>query len=492
MDEFLEDLKNGEIRFRDRWQFELKSEFSPSATAAENSYRQEFYFFIPNSLHITAQTYSREEFYIDLTNLIRYKTPVIPLKNFLEDPIFQLKALSELPLDQSSIKKWQTELKLMGNVFRSSLRREIQKILAFSLPPEGEVRDLCHEIENFRYAFLKLPETYHLNDSHELKVTYDYLDEFIGTSIDYYLTSLLNQFRMHNSPVSQSVEDNLCRVIIAENDHQEKTHHALIKFSSNTARDEQILYRLSLLKKYFLDALLLEVDRTSVQERFGTFISSFSAGIAMFVYVLLFIWQGQWFVINSLPFIVITVAAYILKDRLKEGLKSLSFRRALSYFSDFSTKILTPQDEVIGELKEFFTFVDESQIPEDIRKIRNFDFHSMLKSFKRPEQVFYFKRIVTTYLPKNKKLDRLKSLTISLRYNLQDYLEKASDPYHSYSTLDKTTRAILKLRLPKVYHLNVILKNRYLDDEGKKIVELQKFRIIIDKNGIKNIEQIKA
>lgn len=492
MDEFLEDLKSGEIRFRDRWQFELKSEFSPSATTNENSYTQEFYFFIPNSLQVTSQNYSREDFYKDLTNLIRYKTPIIPLKDFLGNPLFQLKALAELPLDESSIKKWKTELKLMGNVFRSSLRHEIQKILSFSLPPEVEVRTLCSEIEQFRKVFFMMPTTYQWDQNSELKVTYGYLDEFIGNSIDYYLTSLLDQFRMHHSPVPSSIEDNLCRVIIEENDHKEKTHHALIKFSSDSARDEQILYRLSLLKKYFLDALLLQVDRISVQERFGTFISSFSAGIAMFVYVLLFVWQGQWFVINSLPFIIITVAAYILKDRLKEGLKTLSFRRALSYFSDFSTKILTPQDEVIGELKESFIFVDEEQIPADIRKIRNFDFHSMLKSFKRPEQVFYFKRIVKIFLPETKKLDRLKSLTISLRYNLQDYLEKASDPYHSFSTLDKTTRAILKLRLPKVYHLNVILKNQYLDDLGEKIVELQKFRIIIDKNGIKNIEQIKA
>lgn len=477
MDEFLEDLKSGEIRFRDRWQFELKSEFSPNATTHENSYTQEFYFFIPNSLQITAQTYSREDFYKDLTNLIRYKTPILPLKDFLTASLFQFS------------RENRTELKLMGNVFRSSLRREIQHILSFSHPPEVEVRTLCLDIEQFRIDLSKLAKKYKWDQNPEIKVTYGYLDEFIGTSIDYYLTGLLDQFRMHHSPVPTSIEDNLCRVIIEENEHQKKTHHATIKFSTNTARDEQILYRLSLLKKYFLDALLLRVDRLSVQDRFGTVISSFSAGFAMLVYLLLFVWQGQWFVINSLPFIVITVAAYILKDRMKEGLKSVSFRRALSYFSDYSTKILNPQDEVVGELKESFIFVDEKEIPDDIRKIRNFDFHSMLKTFKRPEQVFYFKRIVKTYLPEG---NRLKDLTISLRYNLQDYLEKASDPYHSYSALDETTKAILKLRLPKVYHLNVIMKNQYLDDAGKKIVELQKFRIIIDKNGIKNIEQIRA
>lgn len=464
MDEFLEDLKSGEIQFRDRWQFELKSEFA--LRKGTSSYTQEFYFFIPNDLQITPETYSREDFYKDLTNLIRYKTPLIPLEQLCKEDVFA---------------ETESGLKLLGNIFRSSLRREIQNILNFSSPPEREIQILCKQIKQFRNHLEK-----HLAslDKLELKLTGKYLDEFIGNSIDYYLTGLLDQFQTHHTPLSNTIEEEVIQIIVEETKNQKRAHFLEID------QDEHILYRSSLLKKYFLDALQLRVDRMSVKEKYGGWISAFSTAIAMFVYLLLFIWQGQRFVINSLPFIIITVSAYVLKDRLKEWLNSFPYRQAPWYFYDYRTKILSPQEEVIGVLKESVSFVNEEQIPEDIRKIRNFEFHAMIKTFKRPEQIIYFKRTINTYPPK-KEL-KLKSLNISLRYNLQDYLEKASDPHHIFTTLDPKTKTLLKIRLPKVYHLNVIMKNQFIDQENQVKIELKKFRIILNKNGIKNIEQIRA
>lgn len=486
MDEFLEDLKSGKIQFRDRWQFELKFDFSLLAAKQDSTCTQEFYFFIPNSLQVTPQTYSKEDFYKDLTNIIRYKTPILPLNELC----FGLKQLfqKEKPL----LSEIQLELKLLGNEFKSSLRKEIHHILVFSHPPELEVRTLCAEIKKFREEFKKIIIEYDFFKNSDLKITSGYLDEYIGNSIDYYLTGLLDQFQMHHNPVPSEIEKNLCNLIVEENEHRKATHHGTITFANveNTSHDEHILYRIGLLNKYFQDALQLRTDRISVQEKYGTWISDFSTAAATCVYVFLLFWQGQWFLLKSIPFLLITVAAYVLKDRLKDWLKSLSYRRALSYFSDFRTKILSPSEEEIGELKESFTFVDENQIPEEIRKIRNFEFHAMLKTFKRPEQVFYFKRIIKTHSPA--KPNKFKALNVSVRYNLQDFLEKASDPYHAYATLDPATKTILKLRLPKVYHLNVILRNQFLDADEKPVIELHKFRIIINKNGIKNIEQIQT
>ena len=50
-DDFLEDLETGRILFRDKWQFELKSELYPFSEKSEKQLTQEFYLFIPNSLH---------------------------------------------------------------------------------------------------------------------------------------------------------------------------------------------------------------------------------------------------------------------------------------------------------------------------------------------------------------------------------------------------------------------------------------------------------
>lgn len=492
MDEFLEELKTGEIQFRDRWQFELKAEFSPNNILLKTPYIQEFYFFIPVDLQVTPDTYSKQEFYQDLTNLIRYKTPYFTFKSLIDpknshSPLYQLRIFAK---NQTDHKQVQLELKLLGNIFRSTLRTEVQKILSCPQIPEEEIHDLYTSIKQFEEAFSKTIEHFDLNRHADLKLTFGYLDEFIGNSIEYYLTGLLDELQQHHSPVPQSVEDDLCEMIIETTLQIEKSHKTSIKFSKE--RNEEILYRVGLLKKYFMDGLLLNIDKKSIQEKYGALISSFSAGVAMLVYLLLFIWQGQWFVINSEPFIVITVIAYILKDRLKDGLKALSYRHALLYFSDYTTKIRSPQEEVLGELKETFTFVGEDHIPEDIKNIRNKEFHAMMKTFKRPEQVIYFKRTVELYSAESKTDPRLKSINISLHYNLQDFLKKASDPYHTYVTLDISTRTLIKLHLPKVYHLNVIMKNQFTNNQNEKVTELKKFRLILDKNGIKNIETVRT
>ena len=268
--------------------------------------------------------------------------------------------------------------------------------------------------------------------------------------------------------------------------------HPLIRLHERGDHDDLVLYRSGLLKKFVMDALLLPVNRSSVQERYGTLIASFSAGIAMLLYLLLFIWQGSWVAINSALFVFISVVGYILKDRLKDALKTLSYQRAFRWFSDYTTEIKSPDEkQIIGELKESFAFVDAKGIPQEIRAIRHREFHTMLEDFKRPEHVIYFKRTVKIFsAPTTSGKKRLSALNIILRFTIQGFLNKASSPYHTYVSLDPDTKNLIHMRLPKVYHINVILKNSYAGDDNLPVTELNKFRLIVDKNGIKNIEEV--
>lgn len=496
MDEFLEDLKSGEIQFRDRWQFELKSEFSPLPSALESTYVQEFYFFIPNALQINSSTYAKEQFYSDLTNMIRYKTPPFTLeelvqKNNERSPFYRLKAFAEKPDTSENAAKAEIELKLLGNIFRSSLRERVLKILNLANRGEafeGAIDELCHAVQQVRVAFDQLADSLlpHYK-KYDLHTAYRYLDEFICNSIDYLITGLLDELRKEKRPLPETADNRLCQLIREVKKQREKYDHSQTKRNTAAENREQILYRSGLLKKYIMDALMLPINRSSIQDKYGHLIASISAGIAMSVYLLLFAWQGQWFVINSLPFIFLTVGAYVLKDRLKDGIKSLSYQRAFRWFSDYTTEIRTPDESrIIGELKESFGFVDENKIPLEIKEIRHREFHSAIEEFKRPEQVIYFKRTIKIFTYDIDSKKRLRALNILLRFNIQDFLAKASSPYHSYTTLEPDTDTLQHLRLPKVYHLNIILKNSFRGG-----AELNKFRLIVDKNGIKHIEQVK-
>lgn len=478
MNEFLEELKSGEIQMRDRFQFELKSNFYPKSDSIDNHYTQEFYFFVPNALQINPETYSKEDFYSDLSNFIRLKTPEFSLDELAKGnrPDNHFVILEKEPL---SPQDQEVELKLLGNIIRSSLRERVAFLLSLSEINEEQIEVLCNSLKGIRDRFNVL-----LTQLKKVEVTASYVDEFISNSFDFYLSGFLNELRLDKSRLTPKSDEALCRLIL------EESHRISLK-RSHRSSTEEILYRSSLLKKFVMDALMLPVNRSSVQERFGSVIAGFAAGIAMLAYLLLFIWQGSIFVINSIPFVAITVVAYILKDRLKDALKSLSYQRAFHWFSDYSTEVQSPDERyILGEMKESFTYMPLEQISDEIKEMRMRDFHTVLETYKRPEQILYLKREVKMFSLSERNLRGCSALNILLRFHLQNFLERADDPYHDYLSLDPNTHVLMETKLPKVYHLNIILKNSFEDESGNRKTEIKKFRIILDKNGIKQIEHV--
>ena len=108
MNNFWNDLYYEDIHFRDNLQFELETDFAPIRTLEHNVSVQEFYFFIPQSLQIDAETYSKEQFYKDRTNLIRYKKPEFSFydlinKNNTQSPLVRIEAMQDLAPTEENV-----------------------------------------------------------------------------------------------------------------------------------------------------------------------------------------------------------------------------------------------------------------------------------------------------------------------------------------------------------------------------------------------------
>lgn len=503
MEGFLRELEVGDIHIRDKWQFELKSEFFPNAEKGVSTYTQEFYLFIPNALQVNEETYSRSQFYQDQTNLIRYKTPQFELSKLsdtsnIKSPHTRLSILINLPQTKENISNIENELKLYGNIFRSALRERVRRILeedTLKIPNEKELEKkvelLCQDIESLRNAQTEL---FHLfwDKWIEVRAHFDYIDEFISNSIDYNLTGLVENLPNLGTS-TKKINARILAVLIKEKQHREEILRLPPTQEDNTdAKNEWILYRSGLLNKFVLDALLLPVARTSLDKRFRNVIGSISAGVAMFFFLSLFVWQGKVFLINSLPFILITVLLYILKDRMKEGLKALSYRQFLKWFSDYTTNIYSPDGYIIlGRLSESFSFVKENKLPREIMKIRKREFHSILETFKRPEQVIYYKKVIKLYRIEKTIDQRRNALNLIFRFNISNFLRMADNPTQEYVTMNPATKELYKIDLPKVYHVNIIMKNTFILPNLSTSIELKKFRLIIDKNGIRRVESVK-
>jgi hypothetical protein len=503
---FWNDLHYEDIHFRDNLQFELESDFAPLPQEKENISTQEFYFFIPSALQINRQTYSKEQFYKDRTNLIRYKTPEFSFvqlidKSNTQSPLYRLQLYKNESLTPQVALKIQDELKLLGNIVRSALREGVKALLQH-IGHRGKmhtgdllqsaVTTFCTEVSQFRSAFWKTQEECLSHWSGSAMQSFLYVDEFISNSIDYYFTGFLDYLRHSKIENIHGIDRLVCEVIATEKVHRQKYFQEPEELlHSNVDTQEKALYHRSLLNKFVTNALLLVIERTSWVERYGNLVAGVAAGIAMLIYVLLIFWNLPNLGFNSLSFLLFTVVLYVLKDRIKDSLKAIFHQHAVKWFSDYTTQIQSPDGEKdLGKLKEFFSFVSPNDLPADVDHIRQNEFDSDLRLFKQPESVFYYRKemhldpIPRATIPRRHKLHNI------FLFNIHLLLEKASNPIGRALSLDLNTMEIVDLSLPKVYHLNIIVKNSFLLPDLQKKVEIKKFRLVLDKNGIKRIERV--
>lgn len=497
-------FSEGDIHFRDSLQFELKSEFLINPKIKNNIYKQEFFVFIPDALTINPKTYSKEQFYLDQINLIRYKTPKLSLKELIRksntrSPLIRLSSLQHEPLTDELIRKMSDELRLLGNIFRVELRNKTQKLineLKANKPSikthafQDQINTLQGELLTLRSIFGHIQFSLPPNYSHTiLKHHIRYIDEFISYTIDYNLTRLLKFLREIKPYNWREIDHDLCELIIKEKNY--RTSHAFGPKTPKTSPyyRESILYRLGLLDKFVLEALRLQSNRYSFEERHGHLLGSAAAGIAMLLYMLLF-WQSTSFGVNSLPLVLLVVVLYILKDRVKEGLKRFYYREAYRWFPDYSTEIKSLKGYKVGTLKENFSFIEANQLPEGFLDIRNREFHEELQALHRLENIIQYKREVSLEPHISTLAGRRREITMIFRFNLYRFLQKAHDSLQPFLTIDYATLDINKQMLPKVYHINIIIRNTYLKSNLEPKSEIKKFRVVVDKDGIKRVEQI--
>jgi hypothetical protein len=503
MESFWNDLYYEEIHFRDNLQFELQSDFSPQPTAKENISIQEFYFFIPSALQVNRLTYSKEQFYKDRTNLIRYKTPEFSFRELLDknnqfSPMTRIVDLSASSETEKNIQYVQDEIKLLANIIRSALRVGTRGLIDVLSSPitsvskerlERQVETLCNEIKELRLYYLEIQTTFLSHWSGNILQSFFYVDEFMSNCIDYYLTGFLSYLRSLSIDGVHVIDSKIGELVAEEKRYRQKYYQEAKDLQGTKTDQESVLFHRNLLSKYVLDALLLGFERISWADKYGNIFAGAAAGIAMLVYGFLLFLNLPTLGINSLPFLFVTVILYILKDRIKDSLKTLFHQKAGQWLSDYTTNIKGINSEAtIGQLKEFFSFLIEKDLPDEIKHAREAQFSSDLPFFKQPEELFYYKKEMSLRTSESLIRARRHKIHNIFLFNIHLLLEKASNPTEPLLSLDPDTMELTEYELPKVYYINIIMKNSYFDANLNKRIELKKFCMVIDKNGIKRIE----
>ena len=415
-------------------------------------------------------------------------------------PLVHLNELPQLENPLLELSSHFDELKLFGNMFKSALRDRIVEILDEIRNgefPEIETQShhislLCTEITAVCSLYRSIQtKVIAAIPNNELKRHFRYIDEFISNTISEYLTLLLHDFEQVELPHADESKKQLRQVILHELLYQKENQLGPKISKEKLFANESILYREGLLNRFVLEALMLKIYRRSLEQKHGNVLGSIAAGIAMFIYMVLFVWKSSDFVIKSFSFVMLVVFFYILKDRLKEFLKQTFYKKATRWLHDYSTEIIGHNGTTIGKLNENFSFIEPEQLPEGFLDIRNYHFNEELQALQRHESIIHYKREITLKQHTSALEERRRELTMIFRLNIHRFILDASDALQPNLKLDPYNQEITERLLPKVYHLNLIIRNSYSQPHSSQKSEIKKYRVVIDKTGIKRVEQIK-
>ncbi|TFG02028.1 MAG: hypothetical protein EU539_13450 [Promethearchaeota archaeon] len=496
--------KESSMERHDNYNFESKIDYILDRTPSEkeSSYLLEVFLFIPENLQINRESYSKEQFFLDLNNRIRFKTPQMTIQGLLDEdnklsPIHVvLKKLKEIEYGEISHEthiRIEREIRLLACIVKASLRDQFTFILTFyqKLKEQGNfasvISNYLDDIVKLESKMSFLRETFSISQiSYNLREALNYADEYISLQIKTWIAKSLIALEKQ---IDNDIRNKMIKIIEREQDFRKSINSQLIL--EEHSENETFTYHESILKKYVQGVLYLEKKKKDPKSRSLEFLYSFAAGIAMFFSLFLTVLLLAAYDVNSIPFIILAIVIYIFKDRLKDIFRGYSQKAVGLVFPDQRVDIVDNfYQKTIGESREKVRFIEWGDIPDEILRVRRSSNKSPLEEAGKPEVVISYLQKITLL---NEKIDeihtRKKDLSNIIRFNIQDFLKYADDPIQHELLWNDKTAEVEEVPISKVYHLNIVLKLSSYKGKNIKRLFFKKFRVVLDQKGIKRIEE---
>ena len=480
------------IKIHDDFSIEIKSNYENIFKRKKTKYDAITYLFIPNGLHVNEQTYARSKFYNDVKVYVRYSASHYNLDEFLEiktSPLNLLKStvkkLSKGRISQKERLEFESNVKMLCVILNKTVHIET-KLLKTELRLNkttlvtAYLKKLLKVLDVYRDLVLEIENTKLKKSS---KIILKYGDEYISNFTNYFLIQLHDYYE-----ILKVDKEKLKEIVyfISEEKKYRKAKDYDVDLE-NDFYDEDLLYKRSQLKKYIEGVLFLNRDIRKDGTFFEQSIFAISAGIAMvfstsiaFYYQLIY---GNF----TLPFFIALVVGYMFKDRIKWLIGLLFISKSNSLFYDYKVKIKDSKNNVIGKIKENFTFVPFHKLGKKV-KAHRFKNSLLAADYElNGEHIVQYKKKIVIYPNKfGKEIsdNRLDSLVDITRINFSRFISQMDDPKKEYSLLKKG-KIITRIG-NKVYHINVIQK--LFTENG---IEFKRYTVIMNRKGIKRIEKVK-
>ena len=405
--------------------------------------------------------------------------------------LVNLDQIQERDLDPSIIRTITRELRLLACIVKTSLR-DANKFLIDNYQSINKKDELIEYLkkeiacmqdlkENMIFIGKKVVNT---QIPLELRESYQYSDEYISLQIEKCLINTLANF---DKLLTQDIKDLMITVIEREQEYRVSINSRLVVKEEST--NEDFSYMEGIVKKYLQGALYLNKKKKDPRSSSLQVFYSVAAGFAIFISLFLGFLILTNFEVNSIPFILGTVVIYVLKDRIKDGIKGYSQKAASFLFPDQRIDIIDGfYEEKIGESVEKVYFIDKEKLPTEIFKIRQSSTMHSIEIEGKPEECIIFRKKIVLFKEKIDELHtRRKDISNITRFNIKNFLRYTDDSSKKVLTWNNKIHQLSPIEVSKEYHMNIVMKLTTFHEKHESNMYFKKYKIIFNQQGIERV-----
>ena len=285
----------------------------------------------------------------------------------------------------------------------------------------------------------------------------------------------------------------LQRLIVNLGKYKKERGYSVLE-AGNEVHNANLLYRWNVLKKYVESDLFLSVDKRKSGVIAEQVYYSIAAGLSMiFATAVTFTFQ-QKYGNFTMPLFVALVVSYMLKDRIKELVRSaFASNRKLRYFDNKT--ILKVKDIVIGRSSEGFDFLPQEKVPQHIMEVRNRSVIVDVENKLNQESILFYRNLIEL---KGERLASTSEYEIDginkiVLFNFSSFIKKMDNPQvlYPYVRTQQTSGddgkgiELSSILVNKIYYINFIFQ---FTCNGE--VSYHRYRVMMNRDGILGLEQL--
>ncbi len=497
---------------RDRRTVELRQFFRlPRRKGEERGYETKVWFYFARGFGISSQTWTREDFYQDINVYMRLHAPNLKLEELADlehetSPASVLRrALPKLIEERApSSESLERLAKSLGAELADAATMASRALAARmkALRHGDDVTALEHDVQAFCNDVLRAlaavrrlrakARAYRTVAPSTLVPSLAFAEEFAGAVVDERLAELaavVDTLPALRDGSGAAVRLRLLLARAAEEVVRRRVEQGFPLPSGDSP--EYFTYRQGLLKKEMQSALYVDTRGNARDPFYRNTAAMVAAGLA-----------ATWASLAQLPlisaglsagtsvlFIGVGVAAYMLKDRIKEWVRVALSKRLLRYDHDREVVgdalAAAGLGSFSGRAQERLRWLEQDEVPKDVATLRAK--HRTVRGVTPElETVLEYHRSVRFTcgddpVPEGFGVQEL------FRVSLDEILKRLDDPVDEVAYYDHKSATFCHADMPKVYHLNLIAQ---CSDAQTGTVTSYRWRVVVNQQGIVHIDPV--